>query len=166
MFTTGHSLHSFPLPEAARRLSDAERFFTATLAGRSYVRTYVLHSDEEIESSTFFCHARRASDRYTHTHACHYLERLPLHYSVTICTLLGEKFLQTTRRPERCGAPGQNGEEENERANGGGKRERERGGEGRKGRGAGAIIGERKGEKGTTERQEWPRTMRNTVIAK
>jgi len=56
----------------------------------------------------------------THIHTrVHYLERLPLHYSVTICTLLGEKFLQTTRRPERSGAPGQNEEEENKRTSAG-----------------------------------------------
>jgi len=45
-------------------------------------------------------------------------------------------------------------------------KERERERETTEQRGAGAITGERKGEKGTTERQEWPRTMRNTVIAK
>jgi len=60
-----------------------------------------------------------------------------------------------------------------ERSSGPKWRRRERGGEsgermrGREsGRGVGAITGESKGEKGTTERQEWPRTMRNTVIAK
>lgn len=69
----------------------------------------------------------------THIHTrVHYLERLPLHYSVTICTLLGEKFLQTTRRPERSGAPGQNEEEENKRTSAG-----YRGGGGGGGRGRG-----------------------------
>lgn len=99
---------------------------------RSYVRTGL---SREIESAIFAATHTRTN---THTHACHYPERLPLHYSITICTLLGEKFLQTTRRALL-------------RAK---RREREEEREGQ--RGAGAITGERKGEKGTTERQEWP----------
>jgi len=50
-----------------------------------------------------------------------------LHYSVTICTLLGEKFLQTTRRPERADLQAKTGENERER-------ERERDAERRRGR--------------------------------
>jgi len=126
-------VHRTPEGEEGEEEEEARReiFFAATLlAGAA-----ILGRTREIESSIFArergaagAHAYIATCTHTRARAraCHYPGRLPLHYSVTICTLLGEKFLQTTRRPERADLQAKTGENETQRGGGGGGGERER----------------------------------------
>jgi len=119
-------VHRTPEGEEGEEEEEARReiFFAATLlAGAA-----ILGRTREIESSIFArergaagAHAYIATCTHTRARAraCHYPGRLPLHYSVTICTLLGEKFLQTTRRPERADLQAKTGENETQRGGGG-----------------------------------------------